>query len=161
LEQAAALAAEQRALAEEKLAKAAEERRRADEAAATAAEKRIGNEARAAGVDPKTQIALSRAQEMLGQLQKERTALQAERDEALEQLKRVQAALAEKESAHEQALAELKRMQAARPAAKPEVMDPDDIVIGEAATSPHPAADEDLQAKEAELAAALAELKRA
>jgi putative two-component system response regulator len=134
LEQAAALAAEQRALAEEKLAKAAEERRRAEEAAAQAAEKRIGNEARAAGVDPKTQIALTRAQDMLAQLQKERAAVVAERDKALEDLKRAQAApgsaqleplktaLAEKEkqlmvalAERDDALAEAKRAQSAPP----------------------------------------------
>ena len=150
LEQAAALAAEQRTLAEEKLAKAAQERRRADEEAAKAAEKRITNEARAAGVDPKTQIALTRAQEMLAQLQKERTALQAE-------FERVQAALGEKEkqrtaavAERDKALEELKRAQAAPPAPQPQSADPDDIVIGEAAAAPDAAQLEPLKAALAE-----------
>jgi putative two-component system response regulator len=150
LEQAAALAAEQRALAEEKLAKAAHERRRADEEAAKAAEKRITNEARAAGVDPKTQIALTRAQEMLAQLQKERTTLQAE-------FERLQTALGEREkqrsaaiAERDQALAELKRAQAAPPAPPPQNADADDIVIGEAPAASASAQLEPLKAALAE-----------
>ena len=109
LEQAAALAAEQRALAEEKLAQAAE--------------KRIGAEARAGGADPQTAIALTRAQEMLAQLQKERGTLQAE-------VQRLQAALAEKEKE--------------RAPAQAPTLDLDDLLIGTSSPSKEPVADDDL-----------------